>query len=149
MPIIQSLEKEGKISKSNYIVCNGHKRPQYLQYISEMLNDGFENLIPVLDNWDEIDYYLQHATESKEVQVGIRIATDEEPNFAFYTSRLGIRYKDIDELYLQKIKPNPRFKLKMLHFFINSGIKDTAYYWSELTRFMFKYCELKKNMSRA
>jgi len=78
------------------------------------------------------------------VQVGIRIATDEEPNFAFYTSRLGIRYKDIDELYLQKIKPNPRFKLKMLHFFINSGIKDTAYYWSELTRFMFKYCELKK-----
>jgi len=144
MPIIQSLEKEGKISKSNYIVCNGHKRPQYLQYISEMLNDGFENLIPVLDNWDEIDYYLQHATESKEVQVGIRIATDEEPNFAFYTSRLGIRYKDIDELYLQKIKPNPRFKLKMLHFFINSGIKDTAYYWSELTRFMFKYCELKK-----
>ena len=32
----------------------------------------------------------------------------------------------------------------MLHFFINTGIKDTAYYWSELSRFIFKYCELKK-----
>ena len=32
----------------------------------------------------------------------------------------------------------------MLHFFINTGIKDTAYYWSELSRFVYKYCELKK-----
>jgi arginine decarboxylase len=57
---------------------------------------------------------------------------------------LGVRYNDINSLYLEKIKPNPRFKLKMLHFFINAGIKDNAYYWSELTRFMFKYCEMKK-----
>ena len=32
----------------------------------------------------------------------------------------------------------------MLHFFINSGIRDTAYYWSELTRFIQKYVDLKK-----
>ncbi len=144
MPIIQALHDEGKISKSTYIICNGHKRPQYLQYISDMLNDGFVNLVPCLDNLDEIDHYLETVDKADEVQLAIRIATDEEPNFPFYTSRLGIRYKDVDQLYLDKIKPNPRFKLKMLHFFINSGIKDTAYYWSELTRFMFKYCELKK-----
>ncbi|MGR3808950.1 arginine decarboxylase [Jiulongibacter sp. NS-SX5] len=144
MPIIKTLYEEGKISKNTYIICNGHKRPQYLEYISEMLNDGFVNLVPCLDNLDEIDHYLEHVDQPEEVQIAIRIATDEEPNFPFYTSRLGIRYKDVDELYLEKIKPNKRFKLKMLHFFINSGIKDTAYYWSELTRFMFKYCELKK-----
>jgi arginine decarboxylase len=144
MPIVQTLYDEGKVSKSTYIICNGHKRPQYLQYISDMLNDGFVNLIPCLDNLDEIDHYLEAVDKAEEVQLAIRIATDEEPNFPFYTSRLGIRYKDVDQLYLDKIKPNSKFKLKMLHFFINSGIKDTAYYWSELTRFMFKYCELKK-----
>jgi arginine decarboxylase len=32
----------------------------------------------------------------------------------------------------------------MLHFFINTGMKDTAYYWSELTKFVEMYCELKK-----
>lgn len=142
MPILQALHQEGKIDKDTYIICNGHKRPQYLQYITEFINEDF-NIIPILDNLGEIDYYLEHAT-NEEVNVGIRIATDEEPNFAFYTSRLGIRYKDVDELYLTKIKPNKRFKLKMLHFFINSGIRDDAYYWSELTRFMFKYCEMKK-----
>jgi arginine decarboxylase len=35
-------------------------------------------------------------------------------------------------------------KLKMLHFFVNSGIKDTSYYWSELSRFVHMYCDVKK-----
>ncbi|UBM58530.1 arginine decarboxylase [Marinilongibacter aquaticus] len=143
MDIIRALHEDGKINKETYVICNGHKRPEYLKHITNFINEGFENVIPVLDNLREVDHYLAHI-KADEIQVGIRIATDEEPNFAFYTSRLGIRYKDVDELYMTKIKPDPRFKLKMLHFFINSGIKDTAYYWSELTRFMFKYCEMKK-----
>lgn len=144
MPIIKALHEEGKVTKQTYIVCNGHKRPLYLEYITEMINNGFVNVVPVLDNLGEIDHYINHVSSENPVKLGIRIATDEEPNFSFYTSRLGIRYKDIDELYLTKIRPNKQFQLKMLHFFINSGIKDTAYYWSELTRFMFKYCEMKK-----
>ena len=32
----------------------------------------------------------------------------------------------------------------MLHFFINTGIKDTAYYWNELNKCLSVYCELKK-----
>ena len=31
----------------------------------------------------------------------------------------------------------------MLHFFINTGIKDTAYYWNELSKCLNVYCELK------
>lgn len=143
IPILKNLHKKGKISKSTYIICNGYKLPQYQQQIVELLNEGF-NVMPVLDNLREIEYYLANVTEPDSVNLAIRIATDEEPNFAFYTSRLGVRYSDINTLYKEKIEPNPRFKLKMLHFFINTGMKDTAYYWSELTRFMFKYCELKK-----
>ncbi len=141
--IIKALYEEGKINQNTYVICNGYKRPKYLEGIAALHNEGFVNCIPILDNLKEIDYYLQNST-AETVNLGIRIATDEEPNFAFYTSRLGVRYSDINDLYKEKIKPNPRFKLKMLHFFINAGIKDNAYYWSELTRFMFKYCEMKK-----
>jgi len=141
--IIRALYEEEKINQNTYVICNGYKRPKYLEGISALHNEGFVNCIPILDNLKEIDYYLQNST-AETVNLGIRIATDEEPNFAFYTSRLGVRYSDINDLYKEKIKPNPRFKLKMLHFFINAGIKDNAYYWSELTRFMFKYCEMKK-----
>jgi arginine decarboxylase len=142
IPIVRSLYEKGKITKDVYILCNGFKMPLYRQYISEMLNDGFHNCIPILDNLGEIDFYEQNVNVP--YKVGIRLAADEEPKFEFYTSRLGIRYNDINSFYKEKIADSDKVSLKMLHFFINTGIKDTAYYWSELSRFVFKYCELKK-----
>lgn len=142
LDIVRKLHEKGSIDKYIYIVCNGFKRPLYKQYITEIINDGFQNCIPVLDTLNEIDYYTEHV--NKPIQVGIRVAADEEPNFEFYTSRLGVRYGDVNHLYKEKIENNPNVKLKMLHFFIHWGISDSAYYWSELSRFVFKYCELKK-----
>jgi arginine decarboxylase len=77
------------------------------------------------------------------VKLGMRIATEEVPGFLVYTSRLGMSYKGVVDLYNQRIKNNPAFSLKMMHFFVNSGIKDTTYYWSELTRLVNVYCDLK------
>ena len=139
--IVRSLYEKGKISKDTLVVCNGFKRPLYTEYINGMINDGFDNLIPILDNLNELDQYK--AAIDKDFKVGIRVAADEEPNFEFYTSRLGIRYSDIISYYKEHIQ-GTKAKLKMLHFFINTGIRDTAYYWSELSRFMYQYCELKK-----
>lgn len=141
IPIVRSLHEKGKIDKDILIICNGFKRPLYTQYISELINDGFTNCIPVLDNMNEL--YVYKDLINKDFQVGLRVAADEEPNFEFYTSRLGIRYNDITDYYKEHIEGS-QASLKMLHFFINTGIKDTAYYWSELSRFMYKYCELKK-----
>ncbi|MBK6266792.1 arginine decarboxylase [Marivirga sp. S37H4] len=142
IPIVRKLEEKGLLTKQHYVICNGFKRPLYKKYINELINDGFENVIPILDNLNELEAYEEGAT--KPYKVGIRIASDEEPNFEFYTSRLGVRYNDAVDLYKEKIEPSKKATLKMLHFFINTGIKDTAYYWSELSRFMYKYCELKK-----
>ena len=108
------------------------------------MNDGFENVIPVLDSMNEFSHYDKRIKGRKKVKVGIRIAAGEEPNFEFYTSRLGIRYDEIREFYIKNLKKSKKFELKMLHFFINTGIKDTAYYWSELAKCVNVYCELKK-----
>jgi arginine decarboxylase len=143
IPIIRELHKRGKISKDIYVICNGFKRDLYLSYISELINDGFHNCVPIIDHMPELEYYKEHVKGP--MQVGIRIAADEEPNFEFYTSRLGVRYNDVVDFYLNKIKTNDKFKLKTLHFFINSGMKDTTYYWSELSKFVEMYCELKKH----
>jgi len=142
IPIVRKLHEKGMLSKQHYVVCNGFKRPLYRQYINELINDGFKNVVPVLDDLNELDSY--EAAAKNPYKVGIRIASDEEPTFEFYTSRLGIRYNDVVDLYQNKIAKSEKANLKMLHFFINTGIKDTAYYWSELGRFIDKYCELKK-----
>lgn len=141
IPLIKSLHESGKLTKEHFIICNGFKRPLYIENVASLIDEGFENCVPILDNLNELKQYQSHT--DKEFQVGIRVAADEEPNFAFYTSRLGIRYNDIIPYYEEEIR-NSNVKLKMLHFFINTGIKDSAYYWSELSRFIYKYCELKK-----
>ena len=76
--------------------------------------------------------------------MGIRIASEEEPKFEFYTSRLGIGYKNIVPFYENQIKENDKVELKMLHFFINTGIRDNAYYWNELVKCLKVYVRLKK-----
>ena len=123
--IINALYDSGVIDKDRYIICNGFKRPQYVENIAQLINDGFENTIPVIDNKEEIDLYDDAIT--KKCKIGIRIASEEEPKFEFYTSRLGIRYNDIINFYKTKIQKNKKFKLKMLHFFINTGIKAVSY----------------------
>ena len=140
--LINELHEQGKITKDHYIICNGFKRPQYIENIGELIRQDFVNVIPIIDNKEEVLLLDEHI--DRECQVGIRIAAEEEPMFDFYTSRLGIRYNDILSFYNNKIATNPKFKLKMLHFFINTGIKDSAYYWNELQKCVSIYCELKK-----
>lgn len=140
--LIRKLYDAGKIKKSLIIVNNGFKTPNYIQGIADLINDGFKNVIPVLDNMEELDAYPKLIKE--EFKIGIRVATEEEPNFEFYTSRLGIRNSEVLNFYKNKIAKKKNIKLRMLHFFVDTGIKDTIYYWGELQKAIRTYCELKK-----
>lgn len=141
--IIEALYLEGKISKQQYIISNGFKTDLYIENIAKIINDGFENTLPILDNKSELERLS--ALIDKPFKIGIRLAAEEEPKFEFYTSRLGIGYKDIVPFYLDQIKDKPNVEVKMLHFFINTGIADTAYYWNELHKCLKVYCALKKS----
>lgn len=144
LPIIKELAKTDRIHKDNIILCNGFKRDNYIEGIADLLGDGFKNVIPILDNKEELND-LQEGWKG-ELQIGLRIAAEEEPNAEFYTSRLGIRYNEIIDFYKNVIANNKNVKLKLLHFFINTGVKDTAYYWSELQKNINLYCELKNSV---
>jgi arginine decarboxylase len=140
--IIEELKKEGSIKEDTFVLCNGFKRAQYIENISRLINQGHQNCIPIIDNYEELSL-LEEGIEDA-FEVGIRIASEEEPKFEFYTSRLGIGYKNIIPFYQDQIENNPKVKLKMLHFFINTGIKDNAYYWNELNKCLKVYVKLKK-----
>ena len=144
--LIETLEEEGRITKDQFIVCNGYKRAQYTENIARMINNGWTNVIPVMDNREELDLLMEQVNpdNAHPVQVGIRIAAEEEPKFEFYTSRLGIGYKEVVPMYKNYIQNIPNVELKMLHFFINTGINDTAYYWNELNKAVRVYIQLKK-----
>jgi len=140
--IIKTLYDQGKIADGQYVICNGYKPEPYIDNMIDLMNAGNLKVIPVVDNTDELERIL--AKTDKEIKIGVRIASEEEPKFEFYTSRLGIRYREIVPYYKAFLKENPRVKVKMLHFFINTGINDTAYYWNELTKCLRVYSDLKK-----
>jgi arginine decarboxylase len=141
--LVRRLYANKKVTKETTIVNNGYKTAGYVEKISELINEGFKNILPVLDNTDELDFFAEHV-KKKGQGVGIRVATEEEPNFEFYTSRLGIRPSEIIPFYKEKLAKNPKFKLKLLHFFVDTGVKDTIYYWSELKKALKMYCSIKK-----
>lgn len=140
--IVESLKNSGKINNQTFVLCNGFKREQYISNIGRLINNGHKNCIPIVDNYEELN--LLSTAISDKFKIGIRIASEEEPKFEFYTSRLGIGYKNIVPFFKDHIKNNPKVELKMLHFFINTGIRDNAYYWNELQKCLRVYTTLKK-----
>ena len=143
LDLIEALYREKKINKKTTIVNNGFKTDNYTRRISELINKGFENMIPVLDNVEEIEKYEKYVNIDY-CKIGIRVATEEEPNFSFYTSRLGIRNSEVLHFYETRLAKSKKFKLEMLHFFVDTGIKDSMYYWGELKKGVKLFCSLKK-----
>jgi len=140
--IVQQLKKEGKIKDNTFVLCNGFKRDVYVENIAKLINGGHQNCIPIIDNYEEIDLLSEAINDP--FKIGIRIASEEEPKFEFYTSRLGIGYRNIVPFYENQIRDNEKVELKMLHFFINTGIRDNAYYWNELVKCLKVYVRLRK-----
>ncbi|MFT4525289.1 MAG: arginine decarboxylase [Bacteroidia bacterium] len=139
--ILNRLIDSGKIDKTTILIHNGYKRELYLELIADLINRGY-NSMPILDNKLELAKLMPML--DRDINIGLRIATGEEPASNYYSSRLGIRRVEVLDFFEAEIKPNRSVKLKMLHFFIDSGIEDSSYYWDELAKCVETYCALKK-----
>ena len=73
------------------------------------------------------------------------MAINEEAQSSFHSSRLGIRPSELIRFFEDHIKEDSDLELKMLHFFVDSGIKDNLYYWGEFRKALNLYTELKKD----
>lgn len=141
--LILSLYREKKIDKNRIIVHNGYKTDDYLIKILNLQEVGFKNNIIVLDSINELKR-IEKLAGNEKVKIGIRMAINEESQSSYYTSRLGIRHNAILNFYNENIKGKTNIEFKMLHFFVDSGIKDSLYYWGEFQKALKLYVDLKK-----
>lgn len=140
--LIEKLHEAGKLSNGKVIISNGFKSDRYVRKIAGLSDRGFYNVIPVLDNAPEFEMFDE--AHEDEFKFGVRLATNEEPHFDFYTSRLGFGEKALFDFVENVVNKQKKGVLKMMHFFVDTGIKDTMYYWGEFKRCIKVYCELKK-----
>ncbi|HPF67674.1 MAG TPA: arginine decarboxylase, partial [Flavobacteriales bacterium] len=141
LDMIELLLDSGRMRPDATVLCNGFKDERYIRNIGRLTKRGMR-VIPIIDNLAEL-HQLDEVIDGP-CDIGIRIAAEEAPKFEFYTSRLGIGYKDIIPFYLGAVSRQKKFRVKLMHFFINTGISDTAYYWNELSKCVNVYCDLKK-----
>jgi len=143
--LILKLYADGAVKQNTIIVHNGYKTEDYLKKIVKLNQEGFYNSILVLDSITEVDRVRKYTSQLiKPLKLGIRVAINEEPQSAYYTSRLGIPPAAVLDLYNTKIKGDEMLSLKMMHFFIDSGIKDSVYYWGEFQKTLKLFTQLKK-----
>ena len=141
--IILTLLADKKITKDIHVLHNGYKTDDYLNKILEMQKLGFDNSVIILDSQNELKR-LESLYAGRKIKVGIRMAIDEQAQSSYYTSRLGIRHAEIIPFFKKHLLQNDHFELQMLHFFVDSGIKDELYYWGEFQRAVKLYVDLKK-----
>jgi len=141
--LILNLHTRKKIDKDRLIVHNGYKTEDYLMKIIKLQEAGFKNSIIILDSKKELERLLRIET-AQPIKIGLRMAINEEAQSAYYTSRLGIPPDEIIDFFKKNIKDNDKVELKMLHFFVDSGIKDTLYFWGEFQKALNLYIQLKK-----
>src|SRR5215467_12947380 len=70
--IIKKLYEKKKITKDIQVICNGFKQKNYTRRIASLLNSGFANVIPVLDNKEELREYAKAVKVP--FKLGIRVA---------------------------------------------------------------------------
>jgi arginine decarboxylase len=47
------------------VICNGFKRDQYIENIARLINTGHKNTIPIIDNFEELDFAGQIKNKFK------------------------------------------------------------------------------------
>ncbi len=141
--LILNLYEKGKLEKHITIINNGYKTEEYLKKIVGLHEDGFTNVIVVLDSKNELQRLSEIAGRNR-MKIGLRMAVKEEPQSANNTSRFGIPYSEMLDFYKEFVLANNQVELKMLHFFVDSGIKDNLHYWGEFQKAVSLYVELKK-----
>ncbi len=143
--LIFRLLESGDLTKETILVHNGYKTDDYLEKVIALNRAGFKNSVLVLDSKSELERVK--ALEPRlngTLNIGIRIAMDEEPQSAYYTSRLGIRPGEILDFIREKIVGDEKLNLSMVHFFIDSGIKDSPYYWGEFQKALNLFVQMKQ-----
>ena len=141
--LIRKMHQKGELENDITIVHNGYKTDEYLQKIIGLMNDGFANCMIVLDNKPELKRLLKISGD-RTLNIGLRMSINEGPQSSRHSSRLGIRPTDLPIFFQTHIKNNEKLNLKMLHFFVDSGIKDSPYFWSQFQKAIKLYVELKK-----
>ncbi len=147
MELLLRLHQKSPLPPRLPIIHNGYKTESYLQKILELHRMNIADNILILDSpteWQRFQKMLRAQTLPSPMPIGLRMATHTEPGSPYHSSRLGLRPEEIIPFYEKELHARKDIEVRMLHFFVDAGIKDEASYWEEFHKALELYTQLKE-----
>jgi arginine decarboxylase len=140
--IAHHLWRQGILPTDRLICCNGSKEPNYLGAIVDLRRDGCENLIPVLDDLDELAALLPTADA---LQFGVRErAAGNRDGTHPGNDRFGLSTWEINRAAEQIW--GTQHELVLYHAMVGSQIEDEDHFLATLRDSIANYCRLRQRV---
>jgi diaminopimelate decarboxylase len=104
--IVRHAYRNGWLDKDRTILSNGFKIPAYAKNLIKLRAEGFEHIMPIIDDLDEIEPF---ADSGLSFEVGLRSLTDMNE-----VNRFGLTPDDL-ECAVERIQASGNLTLTMFH----------------------------------
>ncbi len=140
--IAHSLFRQGLLPADRLICCNGSKEPNYRDAIVALRRDGCQNVVPVLDDLDELEALL--ATPDP-LRFGVRErAAGNRDGRHPGNDRFGLTAAEIEQA-AERIGAS-RHELLVYHAMVGSQVEDEAHFLATLRASVEGYCRLRRSV---
>lgn len=140
--IARHLWQHGVLPEDRLICCNGSKDSAYLNAVRGLRLDGCTNVIPVIDDLDEL---AELRTCALPLRVGVRErAAGNRDGQHPGNDRFGLTPTEIDRVVEQL--QGSRHHLVLYHAMIGSQVEDSEHFLTMLRASLVTYCRLRQRV---
>gem|GEM_PF-2302 len=138
--IAHHLWRQGTIPSDRSIFCNGSKDRAYIDAIVALRRAGFENLVPILDDSEELEQFLTRYAGPWKFGVRARFAPDVIDPGHPGGERFGLTQAEIGRIAQQLA--GTQHQIVLYHAMVGSQIEDAIAWEARLQHSVAEYAAL-------
>lgn len=138
--IAHQLWRQGVLSADRYMFCNGSKDATYRKAMVSLREAGYERMVPIVDDLDELDYLIRHCHAP--LQIGVRVRFDMgdvDPDHPG-GERFGLTHAEIDTAV--QMVSGTQHAIVLYHVMVGSQMEDANVWRIRLSAAVERYAEL-------
>jgi arginine decarboxylase len=143
--IAQFLWRRGVLPGDRFIFCNGSKEDSYIDAIIALRQAGYANIVPILDDLDELNAYLARCDAPLLLGVRERHVLRDVDAAHSGGERFGLTPEEIAQV-VERLAGTPH-QLVVYHAMVGSQLENIDDWMAHLVRSAEAYCRLRRHVS--
>jgi len=142
--IAHHLWRQGSLTDDRYLFCNGSKEDSYIDAIVALREAGYERIVPILDDLNELELLLERCQAPLLLGVRERHYADVVNPAHPGGERFGLTQEEIGEV-ARRLSGTPH-RLVVYHAMVGSQIEDMDGWMARLERSAAGYGRLRRRV---